>query len=88
MRWTWCIRNLMFVSLKAIMKASLIYDGRYQPYIFKLKSRIASVWIHLERAIGRVKEFRILQAVLPINLRPILDQVLFMYAALDTKLIK
>lgn len=53
--------------------------------------RIASVRIHVERAIGRLKDFKILQGVLPINLRPILDQILFVCAALcnlDTKLVK
>ena len=53
--------------------------------------RIANARIHVERAIGRLKSFKILQGVIPMNLRPILDQVVFVCAALtnlDAKLVK
>ena len=53
--------------------------------------RIASARIHVERAIGRLKSFKILQGVISIKLRPILDEILFVCAALcnlDEKLVK
>ena len=39
--------------------------------------RIASVRIHVERAIGRIKTFSILQQTLPISLSRITNQIVF-----------
>lgn len=53
--------------------------------------RIASARIHVECAIGRLKSFHILQGVIPMNLRPVLDQIVFVCSALcnlDLKLVK
>lgn len=47
--------------------------------------------IHVKRAIGRLKCFNILQGVKPLKLKPILDQVVYLCAALcnlDSKLVK
>eukprot|EP00794_Sanderia_malayensis_P002548 gene2548-biopygen2091 len=38
-------------------------------------ARIAAVRIHVERAIGRVKNFHILDGVLPLSLHPMADQI-------------
>ena len=38
-------------------------------------ARIASVRIHVERAIGRVKNYRILDGVLPLSLYSLADQI-------------
>ena len=37
--------------------------------------RIASVRIHVERAIARIKSFRILKTVLPISMAPDLNKI-------------
>lgn len=53
--------------------------------------RIARARIHVERAIGRLKCFNILQGVIPLKLKPILDQVVCLCAALcnlDSQLVK
>ena len=53
--------------------------------------RIASARIHVERAIGRLKNFKILQGVVPLKLHAILDQIVVVCAALcnlDSKLVK
>jgi hypothetical protein len=44
--------------------------------------RIAKLRIHVERAIGRVKKFRLLEHVLPLNMRPIVSQMVFVAACL------
>lgn len=47
--------------------------------------------IHVERAIGRRKSFKLLQGVMPINLHPLLDQITLVCAVLcnlDSKLVK
>lgn len=48
----------------------------------KRSRRIASVRIHVERAIGRMKTFRILSGVIPIKLRFQLNQIITIIAAL------
>eukprot|EP00057_Strongylocentrotus_purpuratus_P017382 XP_011671856.1 PREDICTED: uncharacterized protein LOC105441913 [Strongylocentrotus purpuratus] len=44
--------------------------------------RIASARIHVERAIGRLKTFRLLNGVVPLSLKPILNQIVCVCAAL------
>ena len=44
--------------------------------------RIARLRIHVERAIGRVKKFRLLEHVIPLNMRPIVTQMVFVAACL------
>ena len=44
--------------------------------------RIASARIHVERAIGRLKTFRLLNGVVPLNLKPLLNQIVVVCAAL------
>lgn len=44
--------------------------------------RIASVRIHVERAINRIKTYRILKQALPIQHRKIADQIVFVCAGL------
>ena len=38
--------------------------------------KIANAWIHVERAIGRMKVFSILRKTLPIALVPLIDDIL------------
>lgn len=52
--------------------------------------RIASARIHVERAIGGMKCFELLQGVIPLN-KPMLDQIITICAVLcnlDSKLVK
>lgn len=53
--------------------------------------RIAHSRIHVERAIGRLKSFNILQGVISLRLKPILDKILqvcSIFCNLDTQLVK
>ena len=45
--------------------------------------RIARARIHVERAIGRMKLFKILDGAIPLNLVPLLDQIVFICCALS-----
>ena len=38
-------------------------------------ARIAAVRIHVERAIGRVKNYHILDGVIPLSVTPVTDQI-------------
>ena len=48
----------------------------------KLTKKVANLRIHVERAIGRLKWFRILQNTLPITLVPLIDHIVIICAAL------
>ncbi|CAG2200694.1 unnamed protein product [Mytilus edulis] len=53
--------------------------------------RIANARIHVERAIGDIKSFQLLQGTLPLTPKPILDDIIFVYGALcnlRSKLVK
>jgi hypothetical protein len=53
--------------------------------------RIASARIHVERAIGRLKNFKLLQGTIALKLKPVMNQVVVVCAALcntDTALVK
>ena len=47
--------------------------------------RISSVRIHVERAMERLKNFKILQGVIPLQLKNSLDQILTICAVLSNK---
>ena len=38
-------------------------------------STIAKAWIHVDRAIARIKDFRILQGVIPLTMKDMLDDI-------------
>lgn len=44
--------------------------------------KIANTRIHVERAIGRMKNFSILTSTLPLNMLPVIDDILTVSAAL------
>ncbi|KAK6183135.1 hypothetical protein SNE40_010669 [Patella caerulea] len=53
--------------------------------------RIASARIHVERAIGRLKNYKIFQGIVPLKLHPLVDQMILVCAALcnlDLRLVK
>lgn len=49
----------------------------------RLTKRVANLRIHVERAINRIKWFRILQNTVPITLIPILDDIVLVCSALS-----
>ena len=48
----------------------------------KETSKIANVRIYVEQAIKRIKEFRILQHVIPVSILPIVDDIVLICGAL------
>ena len=44
--------------------------------------RVASLRTHVERNIFKLKQFRILSGVIPLSLKPVLDRIYFVCAAL------
>ena len=44
--------------------------------------RVASLRTHVERTIIKLKQFRILSGVIPLLLKPVLDRIVFVCAAL------
>lgn len=43
---------------------------------------LAKIRIHVEHVMGRIKQFRLLQKTLPLTLRPLLTQIIFVCACL------
>ena len=54
----------------------------WDQYLMKEKKKIAKLRIHVERAIGRIKVFRILNTTLPITLVSLIDDIMVVCAAL------
>jgi len=50
-------------------------QAQFQPESIQLTKKIARVRIHVERAIGRVKQFHILDPVTPISLSPTISSI-------------
>lgn len=53
--------------------------------------RIASARIHVERAIGRLKTFKLLQGVMPLKLHVLFDQIIGVFCVicnLDKQIVK
>ena len=44
--------------------------------------KIASLRIHVERAIGRIKQYRILSSVIPLSISPYVNSIWFICCAL------
>ena len=42
---------------------------------------VANLWIHVERAINRIKEFKILKNVVAVNMIPLVDHIIRTCAA-------
>ena len=76
------IRHLL-LKKKASLNIPAFSHGRcLSAKAAKRSRRIASVRIHVERAIGRMKTFRILSGVIPIKLRFQLNQIITIISAL------
>lgn len=70
--------------LKVTLKIPPFLNGRDRltPQEEVETKRIAKLRIHVERAIGRLKKFRLLEHVIPLNMAPIMSQIVFVAACL------
>ena len=70
--------------LGAKLNIPLFLDGRQQMSLDDVKTgrRIASLRIHVERVIGRVKNYSILKGVLPLSMSRIANQIVYVCAFL------
>ena len=75
----------MLMDIGAELNIPPFMEGRQQLPSDEVQEgrRIASVRIHVERAIGRIKTFSILQQTLPITLSRITNQIVFVCAYLS-----
>ena len=77
------IRDLL-LRKHAFLNIPAFSDGKQLSARAVLKSRrIASVRIHVERAMERIKNYKIIQGVLPLKLKNSIDQVLTICAVLS-----
>ncbi|CAG5093122.1 Protein of unknown function [Cotesia congregata] len=90
------LKNQLFLTLVRLRCGFLLYDlscrfGVSMSYISKITTtwiqlmrarEIASARIHVERFIGRMKQFRIMQRIIPKTLLPIVSQIVFVIAML------
>ena len=56
--------------------------GKSQISAKEVPKKISNVRIHVERVIGRLKDFRIMQSIIPITQVSLLDNVMIVIAAL------
>ena len=77
------IRDLL-LHRNAFLNIPAFSDGKQLTTRAVKKSRqIASVRIHVERAMERIKNFKIIQGVIPLKLKNSLDQILTICAVLS-----
>jgi hypothetical protein len=74
----------LFLSrqVKAVIPPFLRSKRQFTPSEVYHCKRIARARIHIERVIGRLKEFRILKNTLPITLAPLIDDIWIIAAAI------
>ena len=60
---------------KLVIPPFLRNKGRFSKRNSKKTSKVVKARIHVERAIARIKDFRILQGAIPISLKDILDDI-------------
>lgn len=75
------------MSIHALKFRYLIIGKQLSQKCLKSTRAIASVTIHVERTIERLKEFHILQGNLPTPLVPLADKILTVCATLCTNLL-
>lgn len=76
------ICHLLLKKKATLNIPSFSYGKRLSAKAVKRSRKIAGVRIHVERAIGRMKTFRILSGIIPIKLRFQLNQIITIIAAL------
>ena len=70
------IRHLVLPKGATLNIPSFTYGKRLKTKAIKRSRKLARVRIHVERAIRRMKTFRILSGVIPIRLRFQLNQII------------
>ena len=76
------IRHLLLPKGATLNIPSFTHGNRLSKKAVKRSRKIATVRIHVERAIRRMKTFRILCGIIPIKLRFQLDQIITIVAVL------
>lgn len=76
------VRHLLLRKKATLNIPSFSFNKRLSAKAVKRSRRIASVRIHVERAICRMKTFRILSGIIPIKLRFQLNQIITIIGAL------
>ena len=67
---------------KLVIPPFLKGKGRFTKRNCRNTSNIAKARIHVERAIARIKDFRILQGAIPLSIKDLLDDILVICAAI------
>ena len=67
---------------KLIIPPFLLDKGKFSKKNCVNTSTIAKARIHVERAIARIKDFRIIQGALPLTLKDLLDEIFVIIAAI------
>ena len=57
-------------------------NGKFNKHLTRKTARIAKARIHVERAIARVKDFRMLQSPLSLSMKDLLDDIFIIIASL------
>ena len=76
------IRHLLLDRKATLNIPAFSHGKRLSSSAVKRSRRIASVRIHVERVIGRMKAYRILGGVIPLRLRYQLNQICIVVCAL------
>ena len=70
---------------RLIIPPFLCEKGRFSKKNCKRTSNVAKARIHVERAIARIKDFRILDGTFPLTMKDLLDDI-FLFCAAITNL--
>ena len=73
---------LIFKQNKLIIPQFLLEKWKFSQRICTIASNIAKAKIHVERAIARIKDFRLLQGAFPLTLKDQLDNIFIMCSAI------
>ena len=76
-------RGFLIRDLLALSGATFAYGKQLSTRATTKTRRIARARINVERAIGRMKLFKIVDGTIPLNLVPLLDQIVFICCALS-----
>ena len=72
---------LVIKGSKLVIPPFLRDKGKFSKRNCRSTSGIAKARIHVERAIARIKDFRILQGALPLTLKDLLDDIFIIISA-------
>ena len=80
--WTGSIRDLLALKKVHLVSPAYCRGPRLSVKGTTHTRRVASLRTHVERNILKLKQFRILSGVIPLLLKPMLDRIIFVCAAL------